>query len=174
MLRTSSVLSLLGSSYIAYNLLGPQREKELKKRMFSRLLLGLSISDVVASTAFFLGDWPVPADSLHSNVLYDNRGTQATCNAQGFFIQVFYYSSIFYTASLSFNFLLCVKYQMKQDELKRRVEPYLHAVAWLIPLVLAIVALVFEMYNPTVFFCYVSTYPMVSALRMMCERMCYP
>ena len=158
-LRIASVLSILGSGFIIYNLLGPRRESELKETMFSRLLLGLCISDLCSSVALFFGAWPIPKDSFHEAHLHDNAGTRLTCNVQGFALQVFYFASIFYTASLSINFLLCVKYNWKERELKKKVEPWLHVTSWAIPMVLAVICLVFEMFNPTAFFCYVVTYP---------------
>ncbi|CAB9511736.1 expressed unknown protein [Seminavis robusta] len=159
-LRCSSVLSICGSSYIVCSLLGPRRESELKKRMFSRLLLGLSISDVMSSIGLFFGAWPIPADSLHSDSLYGNTGNQTTCNLQGGWLQIFYFVSIFYTASITLNFLFYVKYQWPEEKLRRYLEPPLHLVSWGVPIILSIICLVFDMYNPTAFFCYVVTYPL--------------
>ena len=158
-LRISSFLSICGSGYIIYNLLGPRRESEFNKQMFSRLLFGLSVSDIMASSALLMGSWPIPKDTYHSHDLVWNIGNQWTCDMQGFALQIFYFSSIFYTTTLSINFLLCVKYQWREEDLRNRVEPFLHIISWSVPFVLAILCQVFDLYNPTAFFCYVVTYP---------------
>ena len=176
LLRCSSVLSIGGSSYIVYSLLGPRRESELKTKLFNRLLLGLSVSDVLSSLLLFLGAWPMPADSLHSASLHANLGNQATCDAQGMGLQVFYFSSIYYTACLSLHFLLYVKYQWTEQQLTRRAEPYMHVACWFLPLMTALICFAFDMYNPTAFFCYVVTYPVVSTKQVRsCMRtlMCF-
>ena len=99
-LRCSAILSILGSSYIIYNLLGPRRKTELNKRMFSRLLLlCLSISDVCSSIVLFLGTWPIPKEVSDNDLYYNfyntNIGTITTCNIQGLLLQIFYFTSIF-------------------------------------------------------------------------------
>ena len=144
-----------------YNLLGPKRKSELQKRLFSRLLLGLSISDVFSSTTLFIGSWAIPKDTLHDDFLHGiQRGTQTTCNIQGFFIQVFYFSSIFYIGSIAINFLCCVSWNMSEAEIaKYRIEYYLHGVSLAVPLLLAVLGLLYDMYNPVTYFCYISTYP---------------
>lgn len=174
LLRISSSLSIGGSGYILYDLFFRQPTAELKKRLFSRLLVGLSISDVVSSAFLFCGDWPVPADSLHSDILYGNRGTQLTCNIQGFALQFAYFSSIFYTAGLSLNFLFSVKYGWKEEDLKSRLEPYIHGIAVLVPFSLATSAWVFDMMNPSALFCYVNVYPIVSISTWSCLQMLLP
>ena len=158
-LRIASIASMCGSGYTVWNLLGPQRQNELYTNLFSRLLFGLCLADFLASAALFMGSWPIPQDSFHMPNLVWNVGNQITCTVQGFFLQTFYIASIFYTASISVNFLLCVKYQWTEDQLRQRVEIYLHAVSWLVPVTLSILCLIFDLYNPTAFFCYVATYP---------------
>ena len=158
-MRISACLSVLGSCYIIYNLLGPMRKKELNHRVFYRMLLGLSICDACSSFAICFGSSAAPLESLHSNIMPAAKGTWLTCEVQAFAIQLFYYASIFYTAGISINFLLSVKYHWSERRIRKVAEPILHTVAWSIPLLTAILAWVFDMLNPAGFFCYVSTYP---------------
>ena len=56
--------SLLGSLYIIHSLAGSaaERRKNLRGngKTFNRLLLALSISDMIASLMYFIGTWAIP------------------------------------------------------------------------------------------------------------------
>ena len=163
-LKVSAALSLCGSCFILYNLLGHKRKKELYKRTFARLLLGLSVCDVISSAAFIVGSAAMPSKSSeYYNFANLNVGNQLTSDVQGMVLQVFYFISIFYTACISVNFLLYVTYQWKEHQIRRRVEICMHLVAWIVPVLVASLCYTFDMYNPTAFFCYVVTYPIVSS-----------
>eukprot|EP00934_Nitzschia_sp_Nitz4_P000420 Nitzschia sp. Nitz4//scaffold208_size52459//29175//30961//NITZ4_006814-RA/size52459-processed-gene-0.25-mRNA-1//1//CDS//3329541663//420//frame0 len=164
--RIAALLSILGSGYIIYCLLGPRREKELKKRLFSRLLFGLSICDALASLALILGPWPKPSDDPYQDnhsdgsVWLKSLGTQATCNVQGFVLQAFYYASLYYTACLCLNFLFSVNYRWTESQLHTYLERWFHGVSVLLPLVLALLAYFLDMYNPAALNCGLTTSPL--------------
>ena len=61
--KVVGLLSAMGSAYIIYNMVinvkdAADRKKKLD-RTFQRLLLGLCISDFIASVSYFLGSWYV-------------------------------------------------------------------------------------------------------------------
>jgi len=58
--KFSGSLSILGSSWIIFEVL---RDKKKQAMVYHRLLLGLSIFDVIISFAWFLSTWPVPAET---------------------------------------------------------------------------------------------------------------
>eukprot|EP00934_Nitzschia_sp_Nitz4_P000698 Nitzschia sp. Nitz4//scaffold208_size52459//33959//35616//NITZ4_006815-RA/size52459-snap-gene-0.4-mRNA-1//1//CDS//3329541666//698//frame0 len=164
--RIASALSIGGSCYIIYCLLGPRREKELKKRLFSRLLLGLSASDALSSFALAMGPWPKPSDNPFQDNFHDgplsrqSLGNQATCNLQALVIQTFYFSSLFYTASLCLNFLLQVNYRWTESQLRSSVEPWFHGISVFIPFSMAMLAFFFDLYNPSSICCGLTTSPL--------------
>jgi len=96
-LRIASALSMCGSGFIIYHLMGPRWESETKTNLLSRFLLGLCVSDFFSSVALFMGAWLIPQDSSDADqapghIFHGNSGTQLTCNMQGFALQVFYFS----------------------------------------------------------------------------------
>jgi len=57
MVKCTAVPSILGSSYIAYEVL---KNKRKRGKTYHRLLLAMSISDIMSSTAIFVGSWAIP------------------------------------------------------------------------------------------------------------------
>ena len=57
MVKCTAVPSIMGSSYIAYEVL---RNKRKRGKTYHRLLLAMSISDIMSSTAIFVGSWAIP------------------------------------------------------------------------------------------------------------------
>ena len=62
--RVTSFLSLAGSGYIVWKVLDPKHREEKMKKMYQRIMLCLSIADMIGSFGVFLGGWAMPADSL--------------------------------------------------------------------------------------------------------------
>jgi len=58
--KIPALLSMAGSIYIVQNVL---RHKEKRRSIYNRLMLGISISDILASHSYFLGTWLVPRGS---------------------------------------------------------------------------------------------------------------
>lgn len=84
--RTSAMTSIIGSSYIIYKVLGVRRKEQLQM-FYQRLMLSLSISDIVGSSALYAASLPLPKDNMQS-FAYGNYGNTATCDAQGFMLHV--------------------------------------------------------------------------------------
>ena len=112
-------LSMIGSGLIIFEVL---RDPKKRRKVYHRLLLAMSICDFNTSFWYFLGTWPIPRGT--SNV-FAASGTQASCTAQGFFIQ-FGIATPIYNAALSFYYLLIIRYQWKEKRMKT-TEKYLHA-----------------------------------------------
>lgn len=85
-----------------------------------RLLLGLGMADFFASTSTFLSTWPMPVGAH-----YLASGTQQTCQAAGFLLQL-YVLSVLYNGCLTLHYLLVVRYGWKEPKLKK-IEPWMHA-----------------------------------------------
>lgn len=120
----SSLLSITGSSLLIYIIICGGWAKIC--RVHSRILLIMSIIDVLSSFAFGLGSLPTPRDVTCAY----GYGNYSTCTAQGFFIQLAL-SVPAYNAMMAIYFLAMIRYNMNETCL-RKAEPYLHAIV-LIP-----------------------------------------
>jgi len=158
--KFSGLLSLWGSSFIIYDILGTKesRDEHLKKAYY-RIMLGLSVSDCMISfSAWFLSTWALPRDYVHDKIVWGNIGNWGTCQAQGFMVHFGGFASAFYTAMLTLHFLLYIKYRWTEEDF-RRIEPFLHGAIWTGALVSATIPLFNDLYNPEMMFCWVQSYP---------------
>lgn len=156
------LLSILGSGYIIFNVVSQEQKFEL---IYHRLMLGMSVSDLLASIAFFIGTWPMPSGTSvdggpnQSHCYYANVGNATTCAIQGFVIQTFTVAVPIYNAMLCIYFLLFIRYNWSEERL-RKVEPLMHGLALIYPLAFAIVCLQQDIFNPVTSFCWISGYPL--------------
>ena len=150
--KVSATLSIFGSAYILQYIL---RRPEKRSSVFSRLMVSLSVSDVVASICFFLTTWPVPAGTPGA---YGAVGTTQTCTAQGFFGQAAYLCTPLYNGMLAFYYLLVIRYQWREDQLKR-IEPFLLIIPPLVALCVAVAGLILDLYNFANFICWIAPLP---------------
>jgi len=127
LLRCTSSLSILGSSLIIYMIKSGQRTK--LQLSHNRILLAMSILDILQSTAIAFLTTPAPRDSG----LPDALGNDTTCAIQGFFIQMGFAVPL-YSAALSIYYLLRIRYDVNCRQLSRRFEPFCHSLSLLFPL----------------------------------------
>jgi len=138
--------------------------KTLRNSAFYRLVLCLSLSDFLASTAMFLTTWPIPKDEFvpgnPSNVVYGNIGNRSTCTAQGFFIQLSIICPM-YNALLASYYYLTIRHGWKERDFQARVEYGGQAIVLLWGLGTAIAGLVLQIYNNcSNIWCWIAKYPM--------------
>jgi hypothetical protein len=124
--KVPAFLSILGSSYIVYNVLFVQRKKADRRfQLYHQLMLTLSVSDILASHIYFLGTFLIPRGSGGPfGLVYWAFGTDRTCSYSGFFNQ-FAVASPIYNTMLSVYFLLKIRYGWKEHELSK-IGPFLH------------------------------------------------
>lgn len=146
-------LSLLGSLYIVYDILKMPRPK---RRVYHRLLLGMSLFDCLASIAWFLGTWTLPAESIP---IYGANGSNATCATQGFFVQLSI-STVLYNGCLAVYYFLVIRLGWTDDRIKKsKVEYAFHALPTLFGLGTATAALSMGLFNPLGWECWISGVP---------------
>lgn len=115
-------LSIFGSSTIIYKnirsfrLAGP----------YDRLLLALSVCDIVATLSFVLAPFLIPAGEYSKSSRIYAIGTPGTCSALGWLTQ-FGFSAIVYNGALSFYYLLTVRFKVSREQFARRIEIWIHA-----------------------------------------------
>jgi hypothetical protein len=145
--KVSGALSCFFSAVMIYIIL---RDKTKRSRTYHRLMLGISCCDMSASFWLALSTWPIPEGGGLWAV-----GNDTTCNLQGFFTQ-FGIASSFYNASLSFYYLLVVRYGWKEHQLKWVERLFFHSIPLLWGLVSAIAGLSIGVYGNASLWCWVS------------------
>lgn len=127
------------------------------RQAYFRILLGLCTMDLVVSGGglVIFGPWAVPKGTYFTSLA---RGNKATCTVNGFLLHMLF-GSMLYTASLSAYFLLTIRYAATETWFRRYIEPLMHLVACLVPIVSGIFFAVHGTFNPLVVlpgFCWLS------------------
>lgn len=147
--RLTGTLSIIGSSWIAFDVV---KNKKLEKANH-RILLGMSITDIVSSVCTVLGRLPAPNDAKR----YNGLGNTMTCSAQGFFYQTII-ATVAYNSALAVYYLLVVRYNWKEDQIKK-AEIGLHCFSLGLFLLTGLAGLALHLFNPSYFLCFINTLP---------------
>jgi hypothetical protein len=145
--------SVLGSMAV---LVCIARHEVRRNNVNHRLMIGMSIHDFLASLGMALGSVPIPA-----NIGFDHAyGTQATCTAQAFFVNLATVSYM-YAASLSVYFVLFIRYKLRDDYIAKYIEPILHFLPLGWGYTQALVSWQHENFNPlgSGTMCWIAPYP---------------
>jgi hypothetical protein len=110
------MLSFFGSSWIIYDSLS---KKQKRSATYHQILIGMSTFDIFGSLAHAFSTSPIPVyDSYHDpSGVYGAVGNDATCTAQGFFIQLGF-TTIFYNIALSCYYQLAIIRNWKEGQFK--------------------------------------------------------
>jgi hypothetical protein len=100
--KVSSLFSLFGSVWVMLEVLTDNSSNPKRKHPYHRLLLGMSVYDILESVWNFASTWAIPEGT---EGVWDPRGTRATCTAQGFFLTLSVAVPI-YNAFLSLYYVL--------------------------------------------------------------------
>ena len=135
---------------------------------YHRMLLGIAILDLLHTSWAALSTLPVPASS---GVVF-GHGNTATCTAQGFFIQLSSAIPI-YMASLNTYFMLKIRYNVPNDIIRKKYEPWFHLVPVVQALTSGFLGIALKLYNPIVIpemGCWIALYPAFCDLLGNCTR----
>jgi len=125
--RSSSMLSMVGSSAIIYIIISARRRKLLKPK--NRFMLMMSVFDVLQSAALIVSTAALPNDKD----IYGAMGNNATCTAQSIFMGLGLAVPL-YNSSLNLFYLLTILYNMNSTRFSTKIEPFLHVFSVLGPL----------------------------------------
>lgn len=139
----SFVLSIFGSVLILYLVLHGKRYRE---GLYHRLLLGLSISDLVLTFSLMLQPFLTPEATGYPFA----RGNATTCAVVGFGY-LYFVASYTYNCLLGVYFLLTVRYDVTQRKIAKYLEPYGHILAFCVPTAIGISATLFDLLNANPF-----------------------
>jgi hypothetical protein len=122
----SGTLSILGSSCIIWMLLAEKRKK--LKNVKYRFLFALCLSDIVNSLWYVVWSLPIPKGTPG---VWGAMGNYTSCNAQGFFFQFGIIGS-FYNGALALYFYKSLCHSMKDEQIAKTYEKWIHigCVVW--------------------------------------------
>ena len=112
--RAMAILSILGSSFIIYDTTKSQAKR---KKVMNQLLCGLSVFDILGALGYAFTTLPIPEDHQYGPI-YGAKGNEATCTAQGLFIQLGTISA-YMNVSLAFYYYLVIKHSWDETRLKK-------------------------------------------------------
>jgi hypothetical protein len=150
----AGTLSLLGSSCIIWMLLAENRKK--LKSVKYRFLFALCLCDVVNSLWFVFWSLPIPKGTPG---VWGAMGNYASCNAQGFFLQLGIIGS-FYNGALSLYFHKSLCYSMKDEQIAKKYEKWIHLGCLVWPLGTAIAAWRQDLYSYSGLGCFIAPDPL--------------
>ena len=137
--KIGRTLSILCSAFVAQAVLKfPDRHV----KMTNRVILDLSISDIIFSTTCHIfRTWPVT-----QGLVYGSSENQGTCTAQGFLIMFSGWCAGLYSMTLAPTYLLQVRYEWSEENL-RRYQPFFIFNPIFVGLVLATSIIPYSAYN---------------------------
>lgn len=149
----SGSISIIGSSLIMVSII---RRKMLKNGPYHRLMVGISVYDLICSSWVVLSTLPFPKELGALGA----RGNLQTCSARGFFY-TYGLGTLTYNASLSVFFLMAVKTRPSNQKLTKH-EIGFHLAAFLIPTIMGISGLILKLFNNSLIpelACWAAPYP---------------
>lgn len=124
--------------------------------IYHRLMVGLSVADIILSSAMSFTSFPAPKETPD---IWKGFGSQSTCDIQGFFFMLGASSAPIYFLSLQVYYLCVIKYELNSDYMEK-VEPFFHGVPITFGLVSAIIPVATESMNPGTSWCWIQASPM--------------
>jgi len=121
------------------------RSRAKLSNSYHRIMFGMSVTDIILSSALALSSLPAP---IGTPDVWKSLGNRSTCKAQGFFIMFGTTASPTYFLSLQIFYFFVIKYQSSRQNVKQKVEPFLHVAPILVGLISAVVPLVTNSFNP--------------------------
>lgn len=147
--------SLIGSVFIFQDIVFHGKTSPAK-RVFHRVMLGLSSADAVASVMNVLSTWPIPEGTPG---VYLASGTVQTCTAQGFFNELGNVATPLYNASLCVYFARKIRDGWTEDGVQYNNERSMHFVPLSVALTIAVLGLIFDLYNNSGWLCWFAENP---------------
>ena len=148
---TSAPISMLASATLMFMIF--RSHKKLSTPLH-RLLLGLSISDFIASFALSFVSTLSPTDHIGWNT----SGNMTLCRTQAFIHFWSQNASPMYNCSLCIYYLIEIKYTSLQEYLAK-IEILLHIIPVLLPLIFSIITLSIDEFHPNATTCTVVAIP---------------
>jgi len=154
--RISASVSTCGSGLIIFIIISRWKKKRAMNSTRDRVLFFMSLLDFLSSISHVLDVTAIPSDSYG---IIGAIGNQATCSAQGFFIQMGFGVPL-YNCMICFYALLIIRFNMSDNLIATRIEPFMHLIALGFAFVTASIGAYLQLYNSNGSFCWIEPYPM--------------
>jgi hypothetical protein len=124
---------------------------------YKRILFGLSVADVNTSITFAVQPFLSPANTSQR---FWASGNDATCTLLGAISQLNLATGM-YNGILSYYFLFIIRFGVRDSVFARRYEPWMHAMAIVLPIGTAVAGAVMNMYHENEMWlgCWIADYP---------------
>lgn len=146
--RITGSISILSSALIIHVIM---RSSTRLSSTYHRIMMSMSIHDIIGSVAVALTTLPFPKDDKWVDVYnYDGMrlGNYATCSAQGFLQFYGFFGSYFYYQFLVVYYVCTVVFAMQPKKINTLVEPFMHIITIAISVWFSLDILLDEGYNP--------------------------
>jgi hypothetical protein len=130
--RITGGTSVISSATLIYLIM---RSDAKLYTIYHRIMFGMSVADILASSAMGLSTLPMPTEmEIDYGFVGMRLGNAQTCQAQGFFF-VFGITMMYaYNGSLCVYYACVIAFKMKEQNIIKSLEPFMH----LVPIVLAL------------------------------------
>jgi hypothetical protein len=130
-------------------------------------MFGMSLADICGSIAMALTSLPMPSYMPKEEIFgYHWAGTRLgneyTCDAQGFFAFFGMECMFNYSAMLCVYYACAIAFMIKEKNIKKYAEPFIHGIPIVTSLGFTIMPLFYELYKPGISgfaWCGPQTYP---------------
>ncbi len=114
--------------------------------VYHRIMFGMSIFDILGSTAIGLSSLPMPRTMVvrDPNDIMLRLGNDQTCQAQGFFFTFGIVGMFAYNGTLCIYYACVLAFRMKEQRIIKRVEPLLHLTPVVVAFLLGIPPFFFD------------------------------
>ena len=146
--KVNAMLSIPSSLFIIYECYCDFRRGRSRHNAIQRSLIGMSVIEIMDSSAWFMGSWLVPEGTF-----FLASGNQATCNFQGFLLQIAIGAPL-YNCSLALYYLLMIKYNWT-SEMLHKIEIWVHVFILTFAIGTSFALLPMGLYNQTGVVCWV-------------------
>mmetsp|Transcript_3601 Transcript_3601/g.5318 ORF Transcript_3601/g.5318 Transcript_3601/m.5318 type:complete len:433 (+) Transcript_3601:130-1428(+) len=146
-------MSFLASSTILIMIL---RSKVKLSTIYRRLIFGMSSFDVIQSLEQASSVIPLP----EGWPVWGAMGNLTTCNMKGFFNTIGITGAVFYSLSQSMYFITVIKLNVDEQTIKRKIEPFLHAIPILLAFGSSVFLLATDNYGPVAMTCWIAPKPL--------------
>lgn len=159
--KITGLLSMCGSGYITWDCYrqlkastGGATHTSSSANIYQRLMIGMSVSDMIMSFGFVLSTLLAPRGTKN---VWGAIGNTQSCTFSGMFT-LFGVVPTMYNASLSIYYILRIRNGWTLSQL-RAVEPYLHGVPWIWGIAVVLAAVSLKLLNCGLFECWLAPFP---------------
>ena len=142
----TGALSILGSLSIIGHIFSNHYRNSSRIQVHQRILIALSMSDMMSSIGFFLSTWPIPRNEDVEDPVFGSFGNENSCRIQGFLVQLSIMAPL-YNVGLATHYLLVVKYKVTEEIMRRNIEPWMHSIPIVWGFGSAMIGLVLDLYH---------------------------